>query len=252
VGLDVSVDLIYGAPGETPEDWEASVRAASGLGVDHVSIYALTLEPNVPLARAIWAGRVAPVDEDREADSYELADRLLGAAGLRWYEISNFARPGHASRHNLGYWTGGDWWGIGPGAHSGFGGQGPDVGPGTGGTAPGRESGAATGAAPDPPTVRFWNLKSPARWAQTLAAGSLPVAGSDRPDAAGRALERIMLRLRVASGLALQELAPAGLAAVPRLVADGLLEAGPARAGRARLTRRGRLLADTVIRALAA
>jgi oxygen-independent coproporphyrinogen-3 oxidase len=122
-GMDVSVDLIYGTPGETLGDWEASVRAALGYGIGHLSVYALTLEPHTPLARRIARGEIAGVDVDDQAEKYELADTLAHQAGLEWYEISNFARTARErSRHNLGYWRGADWWGIGPGAHSALGG----------------------------------------------------------------------------------------------------------------------------------
>lgn len=118
VGLECSVDLIYGTPGEGLEDWRTSLQAALDLGVDHVSAYALTLEPTTKMGRAVRAGRLAGPDDDDEAAKYELADDMLTAAGLHWYEISNWARPGHESRHNLGYWRNVDWAGIGPGAHS--------------------------------------------------------------------------------------------------------------------------------------
>jgi oxygen-independent coproporphyrinogen-3 oxidase len=217
-GLEPSVDLIYGAPGESLADWEASARAALGVGVRHISAYALTLEPHTPLARAIRAGRLEPLDPDGQAEKYELADALFEAAGLNWYEISNWAAPGHGSRHNLGYWTGAEWWGIGPGAHSAIGGE------------------------------RFWNAKAPRTWAARLAAGELPVAGRDRPDAAGLELERVMLRLRTADGLALVDLGEGGRAAVAQVVEDGL---ATVRGDRLVLTLRGRLLADTVTHMLA-
>ncbi|MDR2372948.1 MAG: radical SAM family heme chaperone HemW [Bifidobacteriaceae bacterium] len=226
-GLEASVDLIYGTPGESLADWEASVRAALALGVDHISAYALTLEPHTPMARRVRAGELGPIDPDDQADKYELADELLTGGGLSWYEISNWARPGHESRHNLGYWTGADWLGIGPGAHSSIGAR------------------------------RFWNVKSPAVYGRTIAAGRLPRAGGETLDAAASQLERVMLRLRTAAGLELAALSPDGLAAVPQLVADGLVRvaAGPGadRAGAGGgvvLTRRGRLLADLVVRAL--
>ncbi|MDR2565507.1 MAG: radical SAM family heme chaperone HemW [Bifidobacteriaceae bacterium] len=217
-GLDPSVDLIYGTPGESLADWEASVRAALDLGVDHISAYALTLEPHTPMARRIRAGQMAGVDPDEQADKYELADGLFEAAGLRWYEISNWSRPGHESRHNLGYWTGADWWGVGPGAHSSVGGE------------------------------RWWNLKAPSAYGRALAAGQPPKAGGERLDQAAEALERVMLRLRTARGLELASLSHAARLAVPTLEADGLIQVVPP--DRLALTRRGRLLADLVTREL--
>lgn len=222
-GMGVSVDLIYGAPGETLADWRASLEAAIALGPDHVSAYALIIEEGTKLARRIRRGEVPAPDDDLQADMYELADELLAAAGFGWYEVSNWARGArHRSRHNLGYWSGGNWWGFGPGAHSHIGG------------------------------VRFWNVKHPAAYAQRLASGTSPAAAREVPDAAARALEATMLRTRVREGLAVTALAEHGRQAVAGLIADGLVEAADALQGRVVLTRRGRLLADAVVRALAA
>ncbi|WP_194411528.1 radical SAM family heme chaperone HemW [Microbacterium cremeum] len=221
-GLDVSVDLIYGAPGESLEDWRASLEAAIGLQPDHVSAYALIIEDGTKLARQIRRGEVEAPDDDLQADMYELADDLLVGAGFQWYEVSNWAREdSHRSRHNLAYWTGADWWGFGPGAHSHIAG------------------------------VRFWNVKHPAAYAQRLAAGESPAAARETPDAAARALENVLLRSRLRDGLPVSELLGEGRHAVAALIADGLVD-GPAavRGGRIVLTRRGRLLADAVVRAL--
>ncbi|WEV47546.1 radical SAM family heme chaperone HemW [Bifidobacterium sp. ESL0690] len=118
VGLRSSVDLIYGAPDESMDDWRKSVETAIELGVNHISAYALTVEPTTKMGRQIKAGTIAKPDDDDEAAKYEIADELFKQAGLQWYEISNWARPGYESRHNLGYWRNVDWAGIGPGAHS--------------------------------------------------------------------------------------------------------------------------------------
>lgn len=118
VGLRSSVDLIYGAPGESMDDWRTSVETAIELGVNHISAYALTVEPTTKMGRQIKAGTIAKPDDDDEAAKYEIADDLFAKAGLQWYEISNWARPGYESQHNLGYWRNVDWAGIGPGAHS--------------------------------------------------------------------------------------------------------------------------------------
>ncbi|MDR1187622.1 MAG: radical SAM family heme chaperone HemW [Bifidobacteriaceae bacterium] len=221
-GLDPAVDLIYGTPGESLEDWARSVRAALELGTDHVSAYALSLEPHTPMARRIARGELAAIDPDDQADKYAVADQLFDAAGLAWYEISNWARPGHESRHNLGYWTGAEWWGIGPGAHSSLGAK------------------------------RFWNLKSPLAYGRVLEAGGLPTAGEEVLDSQALGLERVMLRLRTAGGLDLDVLTEEAREAVPDLVADGLVTArgGGGRPSGIVLTRRGRLLADLVTRAL--
>ena len=220
-GLDVSVDLIYGAPGESLEDWRASLETAAALDPDHISAYALIVEDGTKLARQIRRGEVPTPDDDLQADMYELADDLLASADYDWYEVSNWSR-GHAyrSRHNLAYWQGADWWGFGPGAHSHIGG------------------------------VRFWNVKHPAAYAQRLAAGESPAAGRERPDAEARALESVLLRTRIREGLPISELLGEGRHAVAALIADGLIEGTAAVHGRVVLTRRGRLLADAVVRAL--
>jgi putative oxygen-independent coproporphyrinogen III oxidase len=208
----VSLDLIYGTPGETDDDWSASLEAALGAGPDHVSAYALTVEPGTKLAARVRRGELAAPDEDALADRYAIADETLTAAGLRWYEISNWAKPGAECRHNLGYWRGGDWWGIGPGAHSHVDG------------------------------VRWWNVLRPDAYRAALDAGRAPAAGREVLDERTRAFERTMLGIRLAEGLD----ADTG-ERTRQLAADGLLDL---ERGRARLTVRGRLLADHVVREL--
>lgn len=222
-GLDVSVDLIYGAPGESLADWETSVHTAIALAPDHVSAYALMIEEGTQLHRQIRRGEVPAPDDDLQADMYELVDDLLGDGGFHWYEVSNWATaPAHRSRHNLAYWRGADWWGYGPGAHSHVDG------------------------------LRWWNVKHPAAYAQRLAAGQSPAAARERPDAAARRLEDVLLRSRISDGLAVSELEGEGRHAVASLIADGLIDGAAAVRGRVVLTRRGRLLADAVVRALTA
>lgn len=210
----VSLDLIYGTPGETDAGWRATLETALGAEPDHVSAYALTVERGTALHARVRRGALPAPDEDALADRYAIADERLTAAGLRWYEISNWARGGGGCRHNLGYWRGGDWWGIGPGAHSHVAGE------------------------------RWWNLRRPADYARALAQGRSPAAGRERLDGATRALERVMLEVRLAEGL---ELGLVDRAAARRLAGDGLLDVA---GGRAVLTRRGRLLADGVVRQL--
>jgi oxygen-independent coproporphyrinogen-3 oxidase len=219
----VSLDLIYGTPGEDATDWEASLDAALRAEPDHVSAYSLIVEPGTRLAAQVRRGELAAPDDDVLAERYEATERVLGAAGLRWYEVSNWARDDAARcRHNLGYWAGGDWWGVGPGAHSHVGG------------------------------VRWWNVLHPTRWAARLAEGASPAAGREAPDADAARLEHVMLAVRLREGLALDALAPQARDAARQAAADGLLEDAPLRAGRAVLTLRGRLLADRVTLALAA
>lgn len=219
----VNLDLIYGTPGESDADWRASLDAALGAGPDHVSAYALIVEEGTQLARRIRRGEVPPTDDDQHADRYLIAEEALSAAGMRWYEVSNWATAGDTSarcRHNELYWTGADWWGAGPGAHSHVGG------------------------------VRWWNVKHPAAYAQALGEGRSPGAGREVLTAEDRRVERILLELRLAAGCPLTLLAPDGARAAERALADGLLEPGPYEQGRAVLTLRGRLLADAVVRDL--
>ncbi|WP_105566572.1 radical SAM family heme chaperone HemW [Microbacterium halophytorum] len=222
-GLDVSVDLIYGAPGESLDDWRASLEAAIALEPDHISAYALIIEEGTKLHRQISRGEVPAPDDDLQADMYELADGMLADAGFDWYEVSNWARgDAHRSRHNLAYWRGHDWWGFGPGAHSHVAG------------------------------LRWWNAKHPAAYAQRLAAGESPAVGTERPDAEARLLEAVLLESRIREGLDLATLPPHSRRAVAGLVADGLADGRDALRGRLVLTLRGRLLADAVVRALTA
>lgn len=224
-GLAVSLDLIYGTPGESLDDWRTSVEAALACGVDHVSAYALVVEPGTKMAAQVRRGLLTLPDGDDQAAKYELADDLLAAAGLRWYEVSNWSRtPATACRHNLAYWRGGDWWGFGPGAHS--------------------HVGTADGS------VRWWNVKHPRAYADRLARGVTPAAGRELLDADDVALERVLLRVRLAEGMPVDVLGATGRRAVAGLVADGLLDGRAAVGGRVLLTRRGRLLADAVVRDL--
>ncbi|RXZ71250.1 radical SAM family heme chaperone HemW [Agromyces albus] len=220
-GLDVSLDLIYGTPGESLDDWRRSLEFAVGQRPDHLSAYALIVEQGTKLARQIRRGELETPDDDLEADMYELAEDLLGAAGYEWYEVSNWATaPAHRSRHNLGYWRSDDWWGVGPGAHSHVGG------------------------------VRWWNAKHPAAYAERVAAGVSPAVGREVLDASTRETERVLLGTRIREGIDLGSLRPEGRTAVAGLVADGLVDAKTALSGGLVLTMRGRLLADAVVRRL--
>jgi oxygen-independent coproporphyrinogen-3 oxidase len=221
-GLQTSVDLIYGTPGESLDDWRASLEAAVALEPDHVSAYALVVEEGTKLAAQVRRGQVPAPEDDDEAAKYELADEVLSAAGFSWYEVSNWARtPSARCRHNEGYWADGNWWGVGPGAHSHVGG------------------------------VRWWNVKHPNAYAGRLASGASPAAGRETLTEEQRYDERVLLGVRLADGLPLADLREEGRQAVAGLVAEGLLD-GPAavRDRAAVLTRRGRLLADTVVRRL--
>ncbi len=221
----ISLDLIYGTPGESLDDWRASLHAALDCAPDHLSAYALIIEDGTRLAAQIRRGEVPGPVDDLQADCYELADRVLTGAGLTWYELSNWARPGHECRHNLAYWRGTSWWGVGPGAHSHVGG------------------------------VRWWNVKHPRAYAAALAQGRSPAAARESLAAEDRRLERVLLESRLADGLAVDVLTATERHRVPELAARGLVEVGPsipagAGASLVRLTLRGRLLADAVVRDL--
>jgi putative oxygen-independent coproporphyrinogen III oxidase len=217
----VSLDLIYGTPGESDADWRESLAAALDAGPDHISAYALIVEEGTALAARIGRGQVKAPDDDDMADRYLIADEVLGAHAMAWYEISNWAAGDAARcRHNLLYWTGGDWWGIGPGAHSHVGG------------------------------TRWWNVKHPAAYAARIAAGRSPAQAREVLAEPERRLERILLLTRLASGCPLAELEPAGRAAAADAVAGGLASGAAYGSGRVVLTRRGRLLADAVVRDL--
>src|SRR5216683_1584183 len=217
----VSLDLIYGTPGESAQDWDRSVRTAIGAGPDHISAYALTVEEGTRLSARVRRGELAPPEDDEMADRYLAADELLASAGMRWYEISNWAAgSGSACRHNLLYWSGGNWWGVGPGAHSHVGG------------------------------TRWWNVRHPAAYASRIAAGASPGQAREVLTGAERRTERFMLETRLGSGCPLTALSSAGRRAAAVAVADGLAEPGAFAARRVVLTPAGRLLADAVIRGL--
>jgi putative oxygen-independent coproporphyrinogen III oxidase len=213
----ISLDLIYGTPGESDDDLLHSVDAAIGAGVDHVSAYALVVEEGTALARRVRRGEIAAPDDDVLAHRYELVDEQLSAAGFDWYEVSNWSRPGGQCRHNFGYWDGGQWWGAGPGAHSYVG------------------------------ATRWWNVKHPNAYAQILDDAVLPVAGFEQLTARQRHTEDVLLKIRLRQGLApdLLDYAERERAAVA--VQDGLLTDDGERLV---LTDRGRLLADGVVRML--
>jgi coproporphyrinogen III oxidase-like Fe-S oxidoreductase len=213
----VSLDLIYGTPGETDDDLLRSVDTAIDTGVDHVSAYALVVEEGTAMARRVRSGELAAPDDDVLAHRYELADERLSTAGFEWYEVSNWSRAGGECRHNLGYWDGGQWWGAGPGAHSFVG------------------------------TTRWWNVKHPNTYAQLLGDGTLPVAGFEQLDAATRHTEDVLLKIRLRQGLSIELLGEAERERAAAAVEDGLLLRD---ADRLVLTDRGRLLADGVVRAL--
>lgn len=234
-GCQVSVDLIYGAPGETLSQWRASLEAAIALEPDHISAYSLIIEDGTKMGRDLAAGLIPAPDPDEEAAKYELADALLSRAGYQWYEISNFSTsPQTRSVHNLAYWRDWDWWGYGPGAHSHIRNQ------------------------------RWWNVKHPRAYAARIAAGESPAVAGENLSSEDRHVEAVMLAIRTREGIPLAEKGTADgetlsvdHPAVERLVDSGLAQVS--RNGREGavptpphlvLTIRGRLLADQVTRIL--
>lgn len=217
LGLQVSVDLIYGAPGESIAEWRRSLEAALACEPDHISAYALIVEPGTKLAAQIRRGEYEMPDDDVHAEMYELAEQLLSAAGYRWYEISNWARGDAYSRHNLAYWQGADWWGFGPGAHSHVGG------------------------------VRWWNVKHPRAYADRIRAGVSPGFAREVLDAQTRRLERVLLETRIRWGLPLEVLSDTERGRVAQLLAAQLVEPQELLQQRRLVpTLRGRLLADQI------
>lgn len=217
-GLEASIDLIYGAPGESLADWRRSLEQAISLNTGHISAYALIIEDGTALARKISSGAMNAPDDDLQAEMYELADELLSKAGFQWYEISNWAKSQQQqSQHNLAYWNNQDWWGYGPGAHSAIGG------------------------------TRFWNVKHPAAYAGRLAEAHSPALSYETPDQQAVTLEQVLLGSRLAAGIPTQGHDPQ---AISTLIARGLIDGKRAIEGRIVLTLSGRLRADEVVREL--
>ena len=225
-GLETSVDLIYGAPTETIEQWQETIREALALETDHISAYSLIVEPGTKMARQIASGELPEPDEDEQATKYELAEAAFAVAGLHWYELSNWSRNAETrSAHNLSYWHGKNWWGYGPGAHSHIGG------------------------------VRWWNQKHPASYVAPLAKGESPALGRETLTPETQLEEQVLLQIRLREGLAVQVLKDLGVydaKVVAGLIADELIEPGAAIRGQIVLTLKGRLLADSVVRSLIA
>ena len=215
---EISVDLIYGTPGESLADWQTSIDAALALPITHISAYALIIEEGTKLAAQIKRGEVAQVDDDLTAEKYLVADKAFTAAGFEWYELSNWAKSGSLSKHNLAYWLGDNWWGAGPGAHSHLNGK------------------------------RFWNVKHPNLYKERVLANQSPVADSEVLEELQIESERLMLSLRLPSGVDKQSLNELQLAELSSYVESGHLDQANWNQGRATLTLDGRLIADRILR----
>ncbi len=223
-GLDASIDLIYGAPGETFEQWQQTVDFAISLNVDHISAYALIVEEGTKLAAQINSGKLSEPDEDLEALKYTYLDEKLLANDLHWYELSNWSRtPEKNSAHNVAYWKNQDWWGFGPGAHSHVG------------------------------QVRWWNVKHPTTYAAALAERRSPGAGMELIDAGTSLVEELMLQIRLRDGVAtdlVREINPKAAEVVAGAIAKGWIDSASAFKGQIVLTVTGRLMADALLREL--
>jgi putative oxygen-independent coproporphyrinogen III oxidase len=221
-GFDgVSVDLIYGTPGESQADWQVSLDAALALTPDHVSAYSLIVEDGTRLAGLVRRGELAAPDDDDLADKYLMADAAFSAAGLGWYEVSNWASSAEQRcAHNLAYWQGDDWWGVGPGAHSHVAG------------------------------TRWWNVKHPSAYSGRVSEGVSPAYAREVLTVEERRFERVLLGVRLVSGHPIDDLREAGRVAAGELVSRGLLDGSALESGLVVLTLQGRLLADAVVRDL--
>jgi len=215
---EISVDLIYGTPGETLADWQKSIHAALALPISHISAYALIIEEGTKLAAQIKRGEVAPVDDDLAAEKYLLADKAFTAAGFQWYELSNWAKPDSLSKHNLAYWLGENWWGAGPGAHSHLNGK------------------------------RFWNVKHPNLYKEKIQSNLSPIADSEVLEEIQIASEKLMLSLRLPNGVEKESLNQDQISELSDYVESGHLDLLNWNQGRATLTLEGRLIADQILR----
>ena len=215
---EISVDLIYGTPGETLADWQKSIHAALALPITHISAYALIIEEGTKLAAQIKRGEVAPVDDDLAAEKYLLADKAFTASGFQWYELSNWAKPDSLSKHNLAYWLGENWWGAGPGAHSHLNGK------------------------------RFWNVKHPNLYKEKIQSNLSPIADSEVLEEIQIASEKLMLSLRLPNGVEKESLNQDQISELSDYVESGHLDLLNWNQGRATLTLEGRLIADQILR----
>lgn len=215
---DISVDLIYGTPGESLSDWQKSIDAALALPINHISAYALIVEEGTKLANAIKRGEIENVDEDLTAEKYLLADEAFSKAGFTWYELSNWSKDSGESKHNVAYWLNKNWWGAGPGAHSHIDGK------------------------------RWWNVKHPNLYREKLQENHSPVLDSEVLDLIQIESERLMLSIRLPEGIAKDSLSVDQIKSLNPYLESGALNATKWDAGSVSLTLSGRLIADRIVR----
>jgi len=215
---EISVDLIYGTPGESKQDWQQSINSALALPISHISAYALIVEEGTKLAAQIKRGEIAKPDDDLTAEKYIMADKAFTTAGFNWYELSNWAKPNSQSKHNLAYWLGHNWWGAGPGAHSHINGK------------------------------RFWNVKHPNLYKQKIQANETVILDSEVLKGSQIESERLMLSIRLPQGLEKNTLNNQQILELTDYVNSGHLDQENWNLGRATLTLDGRLIADRIVR----
>ena len=221
VGFDhISVDLIYGTPGESLNDWQVSIDAALALPIDHISAYALIVEQGTKLARQVNSGEITMPDDDETAEKYRMADDSFSKAGFTWYELSNWARPGGECRHNIAYWQNSEWWGLGPGAHSHI------------------------------ENSRWWNVKHPNTYRAKITANETPIQEREELSLDNQRTENLMLAIRMKAGIALKNLSEEQCVAAEKYVGSEHLDLEKWERGALVLTQSGRLIADRIVREL--
>ena len=219
VGFDeISVDLIYGTAGESLADWQVSIDSALALPITHISAYALIVEDGTKLGAQVKRGEVVMPDDDQTADKYLMADEKFSSAGFDWYELSNWSKPGSESRHNMAYWNGDNWWGIGAGAHSHIDGR------------------------------RFWNVKHPSAYAKKLVENGNPMQEEEILTSSQSRSEEIMLRIRLVGGISKSYLTGGEQSSLENFLAEGYLNAFSWERGSVVLSTTGRLIADRIVR----
>jgi oxygen-independent coproporphyrinogen-3 oxidase len=211
-----SLDLIYGTPGESLEDWSNTLKDAIAINPPHISAYSLVIEPGTKMGSQLSRGEIKAVSDDDAADKYQLAEKMLTENGYSWYEISNWAKENKECQHNLNYWKGNNWWGIGPGAHSHING------------------------------IRWWNQKLPKNWRESLDKDQSPALARENLTNEQIRNEEVMLLSRLKTGI---DKADFDQKNVEKLIKDKLVNEV---SGKLELTLEGRLLADVVFRQLTA
>jgi len=216
----VSVDLIYGTPGESFADWKTSVESALALPIDHISAYALIVERGTKLAAQVARGELVMPSDDETAEKYLYADESFEAAGFTWYELSNWSKPGGECRHNIAYWDGSFWWGAGPGAHSYFGSE------------------------------RWWNIKHPKSYQERIAKNESPIQEKENLTPENKADEFILLQIRRREGILHSQMSSSQISLAEKFVSSGDLDRESWAQNKLVLSKNGRLIADRIVREL--